>query len=45
MPKRAAMAATTVATLETTEDQKEKEFIYSELLEVEFSTEFLDSKF
>ena len=45
MPKRAAMAATTAATLETTEDQKEKEFIYSELLEVEFSTEFLDSKF
>ena len=45
MPKRAAMAATTAATLETTEDQKEKEFIYPELLEVEFSTEFLDSKF
>ena len=45
MPKRAAMAATTAATLETTEDQKEKESMYSELLEVEFSTEFLDSKF
>ena len=45
MPKRAAMAATTAAALETTEDQKEKEFIDSELLEVEFSTEFLDSKF